>query len=432
MISLFRRLDAGEAVFDFIGKRKRWYWVSAVLLLLSITSFIVRGFNFGIEFDGGTQFQFRATTAQPAEVQSVAEQAGADVQNTPQIVGAGGNRSILVKAGELSAPEQTKVKNALQSRFGEQVTVQAVSSSWGSDITKAAIRGLVFFLVAVCIFIAIRFEWKMAVGAIAALFHDLLLTAGIYSIIGFEVSPSTIVGLLTILGFSLYDTVVVFDKVDENARGILGGSRITYSGAANLAVNQTLMRSINTSLIALLPVAGLLFVGAGLLGVGTIKDLALVLFVGLAAGAYSSIFLATPIVCELKEREPKYKALAKRVAQRRAAEARGEAPAGARRQKATARTATAAATATATKSRRGRTAVADEDEDLLDTPEAPAVEAVESEDFVDEPTEAPEAPAPAPAGRGAGSSTPRPGARPQKRPAQKRGGGGRPSAKKRR
>ena len=428
MLSVFRRLNAGEAVFDFIGHRKRWYWISAVVLLLCITSFVVRGFNFGIEFDGGTQFQFKATTAQPADVQQVAEQAGADVQNTPQVVGAGGTRSIVVKAGELSATDQTKVKNALQSSFGQQVTVEAVSSSWGSDITKAAIRGLVFFLIAVCIFIAIRFEWKMAIGAIAALFHDLLLTAGIYSIVGFEVSPSTIVGLLTILGFSLYDTVVVFDKVDENARGILGGSRITYSGAANLAVNQTLMRSINTSLIALLPVAGLLFVGAGLLGVGTIKDLALVLFVGLASGAYSSIFLATPIVCELKEREPKYKALAKRVGQRRAAEARGEAPAGTtRRQKAPARTAAAAATATATKARRGRTAVADEDEDLLDTEAAPAAE---SEEFVDEPAEAPEAPAPA--GRGAGSSTPRPGARPQKRPAQKRGGGGRPSAKKRR
>jgi preprotein translocase subunit SecF len=428
MLSVFHRLNAGEAVFDFIGHRKRWYWVSAVLLLLCVGSFIFRGFNFGIEFDGGTQFQFKATTAQPADVQQVAEQAGADVQNTPQVVGAGSTRSIVVKAGELTPAEQDKVESALQTRFGQQVNVQAVSSSWGSDITKAAIRGLVFFLIAVCIFIAIRFEWKMAVGAIAALFHDLLLTAGIYSIIGFEVSPSTIVGLLTILGFSLYDTVVVFDKVDENARGILGGSRITYSGAANLAVNQTLMRSINTSLIALLPVAGLLFVGAGLLGVGTIKDLALVLFVGLASGAYSSIFLATPIVCELKEREPKYKALAKRVAQRRAAEARGEAPAGTtRRQKAPARTAAAAATATATKARRGRTAVADEDEDLLDTEAAPAAE---SEEFVDEPAEAPEAPAPA--GRGAGSSTPRPGARPQKRPAQKRGGGGRPSAKKRR
>ena len=424
---MFHRLNAGEAVFDFIGHRKRWYWISAVLLLLSITSFVVRGFNFGIEFDGGTQFQFKATTAQPAEVQQVAEQAGASVENTPQVVGAGGTRSILVKAGELSATEQTKVKNALQSSFGQQVTVEAVSSSWGSDITKAAIRGLVFFLIAVCIFIAIRFEWKMAIGAIAALIHDLVLTAGIYSVIGFEVSPSTIVGLLTILGFSLYDTVVVFDKVDENARGILGGSRITYSGAANLAVNQTLMRSINTSLIALLPVAGLLFVGAGLLGVGTIKDLALVLFVGLASGAYSSIFLATPIVCELKEREPKYKALAKRVAQRRAAEARGEAPAGTRRQKAAARTGATAATATAPKARRARTAVADEDdEELLDTEAAP-----EAEDLVDEPAEE----APAPAGRGAagaGSSAPRPGARPQKRPAQKRGGGGRPSAKKRR
>jgi preprotein translocase subunit SecF len=434
MLSVFRRLNAGEAVFDFIGHRKRWYWISAVLLLLSITSFVVRGFNFGIEFDGGTQFQFKATTAQPAEVQEVAERAGADVQNTPQVVGVGGTRSIVVKAGELSATEQTKVKDALQSSFGQQVTVEAVSSSWGSDITKAAIRGLVFFLIAVCIFIAIRFEWKMAVGAIAALFHDLLLTAGIYSIVGFEVSPSTIVGLLTILGFSLYDTVVVFDKVDENTRGILGGSRITYSGAANLAVNQTLMRSINTSLIALLPVAGLLFVGAGLLGVGTIKDLALVLFVGLASGAYSSIFLAPPIVCELKEREPKYKALAKRVAQRRAAEARGEVPAGTgRRQKAAARTGAAAATATATRARRGRTAVAEDDEELLDT--KAAAPAAESEDLVDETDQAPEAPAPAGragAGAGAGSSAPRPGARPQKRPAQKRGGGGRPAAKKRR
>jgi preprotein translocase subunit SecF len=425
MLSLFRRLNAGEAVFDFIGKRKRWYWVSAVLLLLCVGSFIFRGFNFGIEFDGGTQFQFKAATAQPAEVQQVAEQAGAEVENTPQIVGAGSTRSIVVKAGELTPAGQDKVENALQTRFGQQVNVQAVSSSWGSDITKAAIRGLVIFLIAVCIFIAIRFEWKMAVGAIAALFHDLLLTAGIYSIIGFEVTPSTIVGLLTILGFSLYDTVVVFDKVDENVRGILGGSRTTYSQAANLAVNQTLMRSINTSLIALLPVAGLLFVGAGLLGVGTIKDLALVLFVGLASGAYSSIFLATPIVCELKEREPKYAALAKRVAARRAQEAKGEVPTAAgRRQKAAA----AAGAATATKVRRaGTKALPDRDGDGVDAePDVVDAELVDDEDG-----------APAPAGRptagaGAGSSTPRPGARPQKRPPQKRGGGGRPSAKKRR
>ena len=171
-----------------------------------------------------------------------------------------------------------------------------MSSSWGNDITVKAIQGLIIFLIVVSIYISIRFEWRMAVGGIVALLHDLVLAAGVYSLVGFEVTPSTVVGLLTILGFSLYDTVVVYDKVDENAKDILAGSRMTYSEAANLAVNQTLMRSINTSLIALLPVAGLLFVGAGLLGVGTIKDLALILFVGLASGAYSSLFLATPIV----------------------------------------------------------------------------------------------------------------------------------------
>ena len=413
----FRRLDSGEAVFDFIGSRKRWYAVSGLLLLLCIGTFVFRGFNLGIEFSGGTSFQFRAASAQPEEVQQVAEEAGAEVASAPQIVGSGGTRSILLRAGELSTAEQSEVQQALQQRFGQEVTVQAVSSSWGSDITEAAIRGLVLFLIAVCIFLAIRFEWKMAVGAIAALFHDLLLTAGVYSLVGFEVSPSTIVGLLTILGFSLYDTVVVFDKVDENARGLLGGSRRTYSEAANLAVNQTLMRSINTTLIALLPVGGLLFVGAGLLGVGTIKDLALVLFVGLAAGAYSSIFLAAPVVCELKEREPKYAALAKRVAARKAAEARGEAPPSAVTRRRAGRGATAA-TLTAPAGRTG-TAVADRDpeDDLVDA------------DLVDEPVED-DAPEPVRQSAGA-TAAPRPGTRPQKRPAAKRGGG-RPSAKKRR
>ena len=191
-----------------------------------------------------------------------------------------------------------------------------------------AIEGLIVFLIVVSIYISIRFQWRMAVGGIVALLHDLLIAAGIYSIVGFEVTPSTVVGLLTILGFSLYDTVVVYDKVAENSKDLLAGSRMTFSEAANLAVNQTLMRSINTSLIALLPVAGLLFVGAGMLGVGTIKDLALILFVGLASGAYSSLFLATPIVVDLTEREPAYKALTRRVAAKRASEARraAEAP----------------------------------------------------------------------------------------------------------
>ncbi|HEX6755003.1 MAG TPA: protein translocase subunit SecF [Mycobacteriales bacterium] len=417
MLSVFRRLNAGEAVFDFIGRRKRWYAVTAVVVLICVLSFVFRGFNFGIEFAGGTSFQFRAATATVEQVQATVHDAGAEVASAPQIVGGGSTRAILVKTGELSVAEQGEVAKALQDRFDQQVTVQAVSSSWGGDITAAAIRGLVIFLIAVCIFIAIRFEWKMAVGAIAALFHDLLLTAGVYSLVGFEVTPSTIVGLLTILGFSLYDTVVVFDKVDENVRGILGGSRATYSQRANLAVNETLMRSINTSLIALLPVGGLLFVGAGLLGVGTIKDLALVLFVGLAAGAYSSIFLATPIVADLKEREPRYIALAKRVAAKNAAAEPAVAVAR-RRRGAQADAAPAAA---------------EEDLDEL-TPAGEEARDDAVEESVEEPVPAGTAAERRTAGTAraaGGAASPRPGARP-KRPAQRRGGGGRPSAKKRR
>jgi preprotein translocase subunit SecF len=202
------------------------------------------------------------------------------------------------------------------------ISPKTFSSRWGHDTTVSALQGLVIFLIAVSIYISLRFQWRMAIGGMLALLHDLVIAAGVYSLVGFEVTPSTIVGLLTILGFSLYDTVVVYDKVAENAKDILAGSRMTFSEAANLAVNQTLMRSINTSLIALLPVGGLLFVGAGLLGVGTIKDLALILFVGLASGAYSSLFLATPIVVDLTERDPQYKALTKRVVAKRSSEAK--------------------------------------------------------------------------------------------------------------
>jgi preprotein translocase subunit SecF len=390
------RLYRGETKFDFIGSRRRWYLASAVLLLASVISFGVRGFNLGIEFSGGTQFQFRAPAGVTVEeVSKVVQDAGATLAGAPQVVGGGATRQFVVKTAELPEAEQTKVQKTLSDRYHQQVSPTVVSSSWGSDITTKAIRGLVVFLVAVCIFIGIRFEPKMAIAAIVALIHDLVLSAGVYSLVGFEVTPSTVVGLLTILGFSLYDTVVVFDKVDENSRGILGGSRMTYSESANLAVNQTLARSINTSLIALLPVAGLLFVGAGLLGVGTIKDLALVLFVGLASGAYSSLFLATPVLCDLKEREPRYIALRKRVAAKKAA--------------ATTRVSTPVKAGPA-----GRRA--DRVDDVVDDPAEPATAgaAVGSETR------------PAPA------SPPRPGARPKRPAQQRRGGGGRPSAKRRR
>jgi preprotein translocase subunit SecF len=199
-----------------------------------------------------------------------------------------------------------------------QISVQYVGASWGSQISKKALQALIAFLVVIVIYLSIAFEWKMAASALIALAHDIVITVGVYALLGFQVSPASVIGLLTILGYSLYDTVVVFDKVRENTAGLLGSGRATYSQAANQALNQTLVRSINTSVIALLPVAAILFIGAGLLGAGELKDLALVLFVGMLSGTYSSICIATPVLADLKEREPQYKALAKRVSQRAA------------------------------------------------------------------------------------------------------------------
>ncbi|SFT72752.1 protein translocase subunit secF [Geodermatophilus amargosae] len=319
--SLAHRLYNGEAGLDVVGRSRLIYKVTAVVVLLCIASMVFRGFNFGIDFAGGNSFRLPGTTEQLEQVRQAATDAGADVASA-QVVGGG---EILLRTGGLDNDGERAVVDAVATAAGvdtDQVSPESVSAEWGQDITDQALIALVVFLVAVVLFLAIRFQPKMAIGAIAALIHDLVVTAGVYSLIGFEVTPSTVIGLLTILGFSLYDTVVVFDKVDENTRGLSSGARMTWGEAANLAVNQTLMRSINTSVIALLPVAGLLFVGAGLLGVGTLKDLALVLFVGLAAGAYSSIFLATPIVADLKEREPEQQALRRRVLARRSAAAR--------------------------------------------------------------------------------------------------------------
>jgi preprotein translocase subunit SecF len=319
-MSLVRNLYRGETNINFVGSRRRWYLASLVLLVICVLSFVFRGFNYGVEFAGGTQFSFTAsgTSLTTSQVDSAFTHAGVPAASPPQEVGSGKTRQIVVKTEQLSGTEQDALKAKLTAELGRgPASVQAVSSSWGHDITVKAVQGLIVFLIIVSLYISLRFQWRMAVGGIVALLHDLLIAAGIYSIIGFEVTPSTVVGLLTILGFSLYDTVVVYDKVAENTRDLLAGSRMTFADAANLAVNQTLMRSINTSLIALLPVAGLLFVGAGILGVGTIKDLALILFVGLASGAYSSLFLATPIVVDLTERQPEYQALARRVAAKR-------------------------------------------------------------------------------------------------------------------
>jgi preprotein translocase subunit SecF len=402
--SLAHRLYNGEAGLDVVGKSRLIYRITAVVLVVCVLSFIVRGFNFGIEFVGGNSFQLPGTSAQIERVQTAAEDAGATVSST-QIVG---GHSILLRTGQLSNVELTKVQNAVADAAGvrsNEVSPQSVSAQWGRDITSKAVIALIVFLVAVVGFLAIRFQPKMAVAAIVALLHDLLVTAGVYSLVGFEVTPSTVIGLLTILGFSLYDTVVVFDKVDENTKGLSNGARMTWGEAANLAVNQTLMRSINTSVIALLPVAGLLIIGAGVLGVGTLKDLALVLFVGLAAGTYSSIFLATPIVADLKEREPAQQALRRRVLARRSAAARQSAARGGA-------PATVASARREGGNRQGSApsvALAERDEQLPGPVEASVV------------VESPASVRPEP-GSGA-TAAPRPGARPQ-RPGNRRSGGG--------
>ncbi|WP_347060431.1 protein translocase subunit SecF [Blastococcus sp. HT6-30] len=326
--SLTQRLYNGEAGLDVVGRSRLIYRITAVVVLLCIASMVFRGFNFGIDFEGGNSFRLPGTEQQLQEARAAAEDAGAEVA-TAQVVG--GN-TLLLRTAQLDNETERAVVDAVADAVGiapDQVSPESVSAEWGEDITSQALVALVVFLVAVVLFLAVRFQPKMAVGAMGALAHDIIVTAGVYALVGFEVTPSTVIGFLTILGFSLYDTVVVFDKVDENTRGLERSARMTWGEAANLAVNQTLMRSINTSVIALLPVAGLLFVGAGLLGVGTLKDLALVLFVGLAAGTYSSIFLATPIVADLKEREPAQEALRRRVLARRSSAARtGGAPAG--------------------------------------------------------------------------------------------------------
>jgi preprotein translocase subunit SecF len=310
------RLYRGEVSFDFIGKKRVFYLISAAVLLISVAAVLVRGLNYSVEFKGGSVFQFRAAGTTVSEVGATAKAGGAPDDPIVQQLTGGGVPGWQVQTEPLSNQQVTSVENALSSRFHTQVSVNSVGPSWGKDISQKALEGLIFFLVAIVLYLTITFEWKMAVSAIIKLLHDIVIVVGVYALVGFEVSPASVIGLLTILGYSLYDTVVVFDKVRENTAGLLGGARMTYSQSANLAVNQTLVRSINTAIVGLLPVAAILFVGAGLLGAGTLKDLALVLFVGMLVGTYSSICIATPILATLKEREPQYQALARRVAAR--------------------------------------------------------------------------------------------------------------------
>jgi len=307
-------LYTGKRSIDFIGRQKVWYVVSGVLIALALVGVFARGLNFGIEFRGGSEFRVPGVTA-TSDYEQRAEQAMTKAGVGGNIVATVIGRDT-VRVQTESAGEQTDAaKQALASTFSvsaQNISASFIGPSWGASVSQKAIQGLVIFLVLVAIFMAIYFRtWTMAVAGLVALVHDLVITVGIYALFGFEITPSSMIGFLTILGYSLYDTVVVFDKVRENTTAALTSKRSTYRDAANLAVNQTLVRSVNTTVVALLPIAAILVVGFVALGPGTLLDLSLALFVGIAVGAYSSIFIATPLLVDLRRNEHDIKELEK-------------------------------------------------------------------------------------------------------------------------
>ena len=327
-------LHTGRRSYDIVGKRRRWYIVSTVLLLLSILVMLVRPFNLGIEFKGGAEFVV-ANVAETDQDRALEVVADAGITEAARVSTVGGTSMRVQTVPIEDDVTLAAVKDGLAQAYevtAADVTVSQVGPTWGQDVLRKALQGLAVFLVLVALVMTVYFRnWRMAAAALIALLHDLVVTVGVYAAVGWEVTPATMIGFLTILGYSIYDTVVVFDKVRENTDGVLAQQRSTYGERANLAVNQTLVRSINTSVVALLPVSSILFIGAFVLGAGTLRDIALALFVGMGVGAYSSIYLATPIEVTLRERETAIAAHTSKVLALRAREDDGSAvvPAGA-------------------------------------------------------------------------------------------------------
>jgi preprotein translocase subunit SecF len=333
----FVRLYTGTGAFEVIGRRKLWYTVSGVIVAIALLSIVLRGFTFGIDFEGGTKVSFPRGDGQATaqEVETVFNDALGRSPESVVVVGNGNSATFQIRSETLSNDETEKLRTALFDKFQPKgadgqpskqvISDSAVSETWGGQITQKALIALVVFLVLAAIYITIRYERYMAVAALATLVFDLVVTAGVYSLVGFEVTPATVIGLLTILGFSLYDTVIVFDKVEENTHGFEHTTRRTFAEQANLAVNQTFMRSINTSLISVLPILALMVIAVWLLGVGTLMDLALVQLVGVIVGTYSSIYFATPLLVSLRERTDLVSKHTRRVLNRRK-NAAGRAP----------------------------------------------------------------------------------------------------------
>jgi len=329
------RLYTGTGAFEVVGRRRQWYVVCAVMIAIAVASIGIRGFNFGIDFEGGTTVSMPVGAESGHELTTkVSDVFGKTLGHAPEtvvVVGQGNDHTVQIRSETLSSAQTDKLKTALAEEFhpkgpdgkagAQAISDSAVSSTWGGQITQKALIALGVFVVIVAIYIAVRYERYMAVASLASLAFDLILTAGVYSLVGFEVTPATVIGLLTILGFSLYDTVIVFDKVEENTHGFEHTTRRTFAEQANLAVNQTFMRSINTSLISALPIISLMVVAVWLLGVGTLKDLALVQLVGVIVGTYSSIFFATPLLVSLRERTDLVRNHTRRVLNRRKAAA---------------------------------------------------------------------------------------------------------------
>jgi len=304
---------------DFVGRARTWFILSGVLLAISFASLGFRQINAGLEFRGGTAFQVAATKSVSVDdVREAAARAGVEQATIQEI----GERGFLVQTIHLETSVQDEAVEEIAKVTGadvEDVNITDVGPKWGAQITSKAIRALVIFLVLVTVVLAIRLEPKMAAAAVVAMLHDIVATAGVYSLTGFEVTPATVIAILTILGYSLYDTVVIFDRVKDRTASLSASGRITYSQATNSALNEVLLRSINTTVVSLLPVGSLLFVGSFLLGAQTLRELALALFVGLALGAYSSVFIATPILALWKEREDRWSSLRARIGAREAA-----------------------------------------------------------------------------------------------------------------
>jgi protein-export membrane protein SecF len=302
---LAHKLYTGEVSYDFVAKRNRWYIISAVALAIAFLALGLRGLNWGIEFQGGSVFQapIHVTDSTVSDVRTAVTSLNLPDTNEVNITTVGDSQ-VRVQTVALTAEEVTKVKGAIAKVGGlqpEEVAYSLIGASWGQQITTQALIALVVFLALVMVLIWVYFrDFKMSVSAIIALLHDLVITVGVYALVGFTVTPATMIGVLTILGYSLYDTVVVFDKIRENTRDITN-SRSTYSQLANTALNQVLVRSVNTTIIGVLPVAALLTAGVFFLGGGPLEDLGLALFVGMIAGAYSSIFIATPLLAQMRE-----------------------------------------------------------------------------------------------------------------------------------